>query len=279
MHKQQHPGMAAGSGTVHAVIMGICATLMGMETLAPYLPKIIAAVTLFSGTFVVYYLSTKTPYIDQTSYPRFFRPRPRWLIIIAAVLAIILLLDFLPKTLALQYLGAGAAGFFYYIRFKNGRFRFNGLRSLYLIKNITLALAWSLTTISLETMQLETIKFFIYRFSFIMALSIAIDCRDMEDDEKNGIPTVPLRVGYGVACMLAFLLLVAGYLILILQPYQYPGGYELATIAGMTSAAAACSVVLINFNRKKEFIRWVVDSNLLLHGLVFLFHHLNHGTA
>ena len=279
MHKQQHPGVPAGNGIVHAVLMGICATLMGMGALAPYLTRVIAAVTIFSGTFVVYFLSTITPSIGTTSYPRFRRSGPWWLLLIPAVLATFLLLDFLPETLVLQYLTAGGVGFSYYSLIKSGRFRFNGLRSIYLVKNIALALAWSLATAPFNTFQAETIKFFIYRFSFIMALSIAIDVRDMEDDKKNRIPTIPLRAGPGVSCLTACVLLVAGYLTLILQPCQYPDAQDLAKFAGMTSAAATCSVVLITFYRKKQFIRWIVDGNLLLHGLAFLFHHLKQATG
>lgn len=265
---------------VHPVLMGICATLMGVEALSTHLPCTFAIVTLFAGTFLTYFLATLTPSIDLNPPTRSYHMEVWWLLLIPpAALTIPLLSSLLPKALIIQYLGAGLIGFLYYIRVKTGQFHFNGLRSVFLLKNISLALAWSLTTVSLDTMKAETINYFVYRFSFIMALSIAIDCRDMENDKKNGIPTIPLRSGYGVSCLTACLLLVAGYLTLMADRYQSPGGRELAMIAGMTSATAICSVVLIYLNRKKPFIRWIVDGNLLLHGIVFLFHHLKDGTG
>lgn len=277
MQKEHRPGPPAIHGLVHPVLMGVCATLMGLDALTPYLPRVMAIVTLFSGTFVVYFLATLTPSIDLNSSQRFSRKGSWWLLLIPTLaLASLPLRSMLPEAVLNQYLGAGLIGLLYYIRVKTGLFQFNGLRSFFLVKNIALALAWSLTTATLNTVEAETIIFFIYRFTFIMALSIVIDLRDMEDDKKNGIPTIPLRAGYGISCLTACLLLIAGYLTLIFHPYQDPCGHGLATIAGMTSAIAACSVVLINFNRKKQFIRWSVDGNLLLHGLAFLVHHVRH---
>lgn len=280
MLDQPRPGFQSLPRIVHPVLMGLCATLMGLEALSTHLPWIIATVTLFTGTFVTYFLATLTPSIDLNPPSRIFQKGVWCLLLIPPVAFIIFSLrNFLPETLVLQYLGAGLIGILYFIRVETGQFHFNGLRSVFLLKNITLALAWSLTTAPVDTMQAESIRFFIYRFSFIMALSTTIDLRDMEDDEKNGIPTIPLLTGFGVSCLTACLLLLAGYMTLIFDRHQSPGGQELAMIAGITSATAACSVVFIYFYRNKQFIRWAVDGNLLLHGLVFLIHNLKHGAG
>ena len=275
MSGEHSPRFLSLDRLLHPLLMGVCASLMGLEALAPHLPVVIAVLTLFSGTFVTYFLATLTPSIDFNPPTRFSYKEAWWLLLISPVALTIL---FLPEALIIQYLGAGLIGFLYYIRVKTGQFIFNGLRSFFLLKNIALSLAWSLATVSVDIMQGETINFFLYRFYFIMALSIAIDCRDMEDDKKNGIPTIPLRTSFGFSCLLACMLMVAGYLTLISERHQSLDGHDLTVIAGITTAAAACSLVLIYVNRKKQFIRWVVDGNLLLHGIAFLTLHLNNGT-
>lgn len=263
---------APGRKLIQPILMGTCAASMGSTPLAVHLPTPASAAILFSGTFIIYFIATLSPLVNLQNFisSAVILPGCTVLLLISAF-SITARLD-LPEYLTKQYLAAGAVGVLYFLRFKSGKLLYKGLRSFLLIKNLSLALAWSLVTAPIDPNDGDTINIFIYRFTFIMALSICIDLRDRESDRKNGILTLPLLLGTQLSCLSAAALLITGYLTLVLFNSDSGGGNP-AYAAAVTSCTAMASIVLFYNSRRKTYVGGIVDGNMLFHGIIFFLYH------
>lgn len=266
-----------GNHAHYAFLMAVAATLLGLSgnTLSFHnnsiLPgSLLQASLLFVGTFLAYSLSALAPEINihhrQLSFNRFNSP---YVFLSTLVIITLLFAIHWPGTLLIQYSIAGILAVSYYSGISSSEINFKGARSVYLVKNMVLALAWSFATAPISLSEPDTVYLFANRFLYIMALSILIDIRDITPDKARNITTVPVKKGILKTKMMAVILLITGmafmYKYSLLQPQH-------THLLGATAAGTLCTILaLFSLRAKTNYNTYVllIDGNLLLHGVLF----------
>jgi 4-hydroxybenzoate polyprenyltransferase len=217
------------------IFMSLCAVAQGLLTFYLIGAKIVFPVIglLFTSTLGIYNFSMlvtktgdplKSPYLRVRWFFSHYRLMVTFTIVSLLSLAPLFVLLSMESRLLLIFLGI--ISFFYSIPlFTIGDHKF-GLRHIPWLKQFMIALVWTmsivllpvleaqhfhLTTISLRDTTILIAK----RFLFIAALTIPFDIRDLFDDRKTGLKTVPTVLGEKNAYLFCQVLL-GGYVVLLL---------------------------------------------------------------
>lgn len=157
------------------------------------------------------------------------------------------------------------------------RFRYTGLKKLLSIpgtKTLMLTLVWASATvfvpaiqtqISVEKTQLMLV--FAQRLTFIFAIAIPFDIRDMEADSQAGIPSIPAALGIKTALRLCNLSLFLSAMLTFMQYLGY--GFTFTLPAYLISV----TLILFLINNKKLkslpfYYHGMLDGSIVIHGLL-----------
>lgn len=91
------------------------------------------------------------------------------------------------------------------------------LSRFFVVKNVSVALAWTLTTLIVVNPS-PPLGWLLHRFLFVLGLSLAADLRDTLRDSVSGIETVAFRLGFKKTKWLAAVLVFSGGISLITLP-------------------------------------------------------------
>ncbi len=263
---------------LYALLMAASAMLMGTSGYTLYFHQVsgtingtLFSVVLFTGTFIAYSLPAFSPSIHVKACKVTFRVLNNGLIFILLITYFILLYLLLPFALFLQYYLAGILSFLYSASINTSVQPILGLRSVFIVKNIVLALAWALATAPVIPGDAASFLLFLNRFSFLMALSILIDIRDLDRDHVQQTPTLPLVKGVTFTKVTVLILLLAGPAFI----HQYTQLRDQANSLFMASVISSISTLAASglLSRKSGPAAFLVlvDGNLLLHALLFWF--------
>ena len=103
------------------------------------------------------------------------------------------------------------------------------IRRIPYIKPFVIAYIWSWTCIPYTSLY-QSLLPHLEAFTFILALSIPFDIRDMENDIKDGILTIPIKLGLKwtkILCLLIF------FVFLTLQAYLIPTSIAFFVLSGL----------------------------------------------
>jgi 4-hydroxybenzoate polyprenyltransferase len=216
------------------IFMSLCAVAQGLLTFYLIGAKPVFPVLglLFTSTLGIYnfsILATKTgdplksPYLRVRWFFSHYRLMVTFTIV--SLLSLVPLFVLLSMESRILLIFLGIISFFYSIPlFTIGDHKF-GLRHIPWLKQFMIALVWTmsivllpvleaqhfhLTTISLRDTTILIAK----RFLFIAALTIPFDIRDLFDDRKSGLKTVPTVLGEKNAYFFCQILL-GGYIVLL----------------------------------------------------------------
>lgn len=142
------------------------------------------------------------------------------------------------------------------------------------LKTLMIAIVWSAATVLVPVLQLEepinqmnVLLIFAERFTFIFAIAIPFDIRDMEADKLLSIKTIPQMVGKSNALRISNLLLVISFTIAT--------GLYLHAYMGFILAAYLVSIVstyIFTNNKALKKVAFyypgILDGCILLHGLL-----------
>ncbi|MDP9077939.1 MAG: UbiA family prenyltransferase [Bacteroidota bacterium] len=217
------------------IFMSLCAVAQALLTfyLIGSKPVFTVLGLLFTSTLGIYnfsILATKTGDPLKSPYVRvrwfFSHYRLMVTLTIVSLLSLVPLFVLLSMESRILLIFLGVISFFYSIPiFTIGDQKF-GLRHIPWLKQFLITLVWTmsvvllpiqeslhfhLTTISLHDTTILIAK----RFLFIAALTIPFDIRDLFDDRKSGLKTVPTVLGEKNAYLFCQILL-GGYVILLL---------------------------------------------------------------
>ena len=223
---------------------------------------------VFTGTYLGYYLATLKPEIDLIHLRFKSTPLPyRFFIIAITVLFACFNLKLNPL-LSIQFFLALVFTLSYYTRIQTTNGFFGGTRSILFLKNLVLAISWALVTSPIHPGENDTKLLFLNRGLFLLALSICIDIRDIAADRNSNIRTIPILIGTGKTKITAAILLVIGLSLVYYEHYLFPGGnlYKAATISSVCTMLA---ILNLNENSTRKKFLWLIDGNLLLHGILF----------
>ena len=214
--------------------MALCTVAQAMVTfmLIGSKPVYPLLALLFASTLFIYNISiilTKPTYPEKSEYKRirWFFAHNRSMVAITLISVLItgfsfLLLSFNSECL-LVILSILSIGYSLPI-FRKGKQKF-GLRNIPGIKSALIALVWTMSCVLLpifeaqrhhlaEVSTQDAIILIAKRFLFIMALTIPFDIRDLFNDTKSGLKTIPVMFGEKGAYLYCQILLI-GYIVLL----------------------------------------------------------------
>ncbi|MFM1744104.1 MAG: hypothetical protein RLZZ630_41 [Bacteroidota bacterium] len=158
----------------------------------------------------------------------------------------------------------------YYRPMNYGLSFINGLREIPMMKNVVLALAWSLATTPFTAERTETLYLLIFRTLFILALSIAIDIRDRQSDSKQNTMTLALMIGSRNCAMASSSILLLAAVLAGTTLSMPDDSWWLPLIIPAHTIITALGVLSLHERSKPITYFWTVDFQLFLHALLFL---------
>lgn len=184
---------------------------------------------------------TFTVYLPIRLSPWFYTPG-------LAILAIALSQTAFPDPISFQLAllsisGCGLLYISYYPGPLNPLPRLHALYRIILLKNVSVALAWTLATLCIVSPE-PPFCWLLHRFLFVFGLSLFADLRDTTRDQMLGISTVASSIGYNKTKWLAALVVFAsGLTLLPLDLSSRPG------LLWASSATCLCGVILLSIKQ------------------------------
>jgi 4-hydroxybenzoate polyprenyltransferase len=157
--------------------------------------------------------------------------------IVITLAGLVISLFFVKAAVLYLLLPLALLSFLYSIPIPGKQIRQSRLLGIPGMKTLLIALVWTSATVLIPVLQLgpflnysPVMLIFVERFSFIFAIAIPFDIRDMEVDELAGIKTIPLIFGekpalvfsnivMGISLTVAFFHYLAARMIFILPAY------------------------------------------------------------
>ncbi len=157
------------------------------------------------------------------------------------------------------------------LRNKNSIFNF---KKVPWIKSFLLAFVWATVTVIVpfsDSLNLilynQAILLFLERFTFIFALAILFDIRDIKQDSKTEIKTLPIYFGESKSLLVSNILLLSS-LSTALFHYMYLELFSMAT----AYFVSIIWILIITNNKtlraKKYYYSGFLDGSILIHGLL-----------
>lgn len=270
------------------LFIALCAVAQGLVTyhLLGARPEKYILALLFFATLAQYNFSIllAKPEDPQKSPFR----RVRWIfshqrlmisLTIVSVLSLIPLILFLsvPSQILLFFLGIFSVAYGLPIfSFHDKKF---GLRNIPGIKLFMIATVWSLSTVLLPILELEstgllhisnrdTILLIAKRFLFVAAITIPFDVRDLFQDRSSALKTIPVMVGEKKAYLFCQFLLVAYLVLLFIFSEAFDKNFIALTL---TIIMSGWLIFKSNFVRNEYYYFLYLDGTLILQYLLLLF--------
>ncbi|EHQ26701.1 hypothetical protein Mucpa_2586 [Mucilaginibacter paludis DSM 18603] len=272
--------------------MALCSVAQAMVTLQLIGSKPVYPLLglLFTSTLCLYNFSIflSKPRDPQKSSFR----RIRWffknnrlmvaftLLSVAALLPLFLMLS-VKSRLLLIVLSVLSVGYSLPI-FSSGTQKF-GLRNIPGLKSLLITLVWTLSCVLLPIFEAEShhLAFVSYtdaviliakRFLFIFALTIPFDIRDLFQDSKLGLKTIPVVFGERKAYLFCQLLLV-GYVVLLFV-FRSNGFNRDFFALGLTSLLMGWLIFKSEWEKNEYYYFFLMDGVLILQYLILIAFHL-----
>ncbi|MEJ7778308.1 MAG: hypothetical protein WKF68_01860 [Daejeonella sp.] len=217
------------------IFIALCAVAQGLVTyqLLDTEPEIHVLGLLFCSTLALYNFSILLVKPEKPEMSPF--RRVRWIfshyrlmitVTIIAILSILPLLFFLNTASRILLISLALVSVAYSLPIFSIHDKHFGLRNIPGVKLFLIAMVWSLSCVLLPILELEshieasitvndTILLITKRFLFIAAITVPFDIRDLFQDKRDELKTIPVILGEQKALLICQGLL-AGYLVLLL---------------------------------------------------------------
>ncbi len=217
------------------IFIALCAVAQGLVTyqLLDTEPEIHVLGLLFCSTLALYNFSILLVKPENPKSSPF--RRVRWIfshyrlmitVTIIAILSILPLLFFLNTASRILLISLAFVSVAYSLPIFSIHDKHFGLRNIPGVKLFLIAMVWSLSCVLLPILELEshivasitvndTILLITKRFLFIAAITVPFDIRDLFQDKRDELKTIPVILGEQKALLIC-LGLLAGYLVLLL---------------------------------------------------------------
>jgi len=274
------------------VFMALCAVAQGLVTF--YLigaPPVVPVIwLLFTSTIGIYNFSilfTKPAQPEASPYKRvrwfFSHYRLMVTFTIVSLLSLIPLFFLMSMESRILLIFLSVISFFYSIPlFSIGDQKFS-LRNIPGLKQFLITLVWTMSSVLLPVLQAQhfhlttismrdTTLLVAKRFLFIAALTVPFDIRDLFEDRKTGLKTVPVMWGEKNAYLFCQALL-AGYIVLL---FLFRNNGFNADFWALTVTAILTGWLIFKSKQEKNeyYYFFYMDGVLVLQYLVLLFFNL-----
>ena len=267
------------------LFIALCSVAQGMVTymLLGVKPEKYILALLFFSTLAQYNFSillTKPKNPQQSKFRRvrwiFSHYRLMISITIISILSLIPLILFLsiPSQILLFFLGVLSVAYGLPIfSFHDKKF---GLRNIPGIKLFLISMVWSLSTVLLPILELEStgilhipnrdaILLIAKRFLFIAAITIPFDIRDLFQDRSSALKTIPVMLGEKKAYVFCQALLIAYLILLFLFSETLDKNFAALTI---TIILTGWLIFKSNFVRNEYYYFLYLDGTMILQFLM-----------
>jgi len=156
-------------------------------------------------------------------------------------------------------------------RKQKSSFRFPGITGT---KTLLLAFVWTCATVFLPVLQsghtidpVHILITFAERFTFIFAIAIPFDIRDMKPDSTAGIKTIPVALGRRRAMQICNTVMVLSLVIAIIH-YWF---LNMIFIIPACLLSIGCAIVFINSKKLQNltfYYHGILDGSILLYGVL-----------
>ena len=237
---------------------------------------------LFSLTVGAYLLAHLTPMLNLETFNWKLINKSRKTILICALLFIssiwpIFLFSYTSKFITYKHVYilflVILTTVFYFLRIRTSKKLYYGLREIPILKNILLASIWTVATTYVPligtSINSDTISLVVVRFSYIFVLCLMSDNRDIDYDRAKGITTISLILGLKRTNYLIIAILIGILVYIFLQPSTttiWTPESKLALLASILLTVT--TIFLLKKNTKIKKATLIIDSNLLIHGLL-----------
>ncbi|MFI5218212.1 MAG: UbiA family prenyltransferase [Bacteroidia bacterium] len=240
---------------------------------------------IFSGAFIIYNHSTfiiHFPFMRKIDFGNQKKNCLR-ILLLALTIVFISILAMVQKNEMLVILLLFGVSLTYVMPVKVFEKRLKGLRNIPILKNVILALVWTLATAILPLVDEinnltpgDLIFITAKRFFFIFSLTIAFDIRDLIKDRKNNLLTIPNLIGIKNSKTLAvFSLLIFLVIVLVHRKYMTLLHSSLPDFSFpliLSCILTIFLILLINSKRKESFYTsWMDGAIIFQFLLVYLF--------
>lgn len=158
--------------------------------------------------------------------------------------------------------------------------QFVTLRTIPYVKIFVITIVWSLVTVLLPVVRMEqaidlhVLLIFVERMIFVFVLALMFDIRDMEQDQRSGLKTIPLRLGKAQSQRLCRWLLLIFLAIAII--HYWPAQPEVLPAMVLSALGAFILIRDSIFKDRSEYYFALVDSMMLVQAaLVFISFYLS----
>ena len=150
------------------------------------------------------------------------------------------------------------------------------LRELPRLKIYFIALVWSVVSVALVTLEnklfysLDTLLLFISRFSFVLAITIPFDIRDLRYDDLS-LKTIPQIFGQQKAKIMALYCLAFFELISIF--HFFVGDFPWQMLLALMLTSLLSGILIIKSSQEKNnffFSFWLEGTSLIMYLLLFI---------
>ena len=150
------------------------------------------------------------------------------------------------------------------------------LRELPHAKIFLIAFVWSIVSVGLVAIEnqsfytLDTLLLFISRFSFVLAITIPFDIRDLKYDDRK-LKTIPQVFGESKAKRIALYSLVVFELISII--HYFVSSFPFSNLLAMLLTSALTAFLILKTSQEKHnffFSFWVESASILMLLLLFI---------
>jgi 4-hydroxybenzoate polyprenyltransferase len=153
------------------------------------------------------------------------------------------------------------------------------LREISYIKILTISLTWALVTVVLPIMnnqhQIPASLYFLVFFErvlFVYAITLPFEIRDMEQEMRFGVRTIPAIHGIENSKRLGYLLLIIFSLLSLLHNYYYSHDRNIATPLILSAITAGVLIYFTNEKRNQWYYKGWIDGTMFFQFLfVILF--------
>ena len=166
---------------------------------------------------------------------------------------------------------------FYIMPFTKRENRLRGVRNIYFLKNIWLALTWALITVVLPLteighsfFQIEHLLTFFSTFLFIYGIALVFDIRDSLHDNSNNVFTIATQNGIMFTKALAFISILLFCSLTWVRIYLHP---QLKILASAFYASTVLMLVLISIAKPGQnfwFYEVLMDGVLIIQALLIV---------
>jgi len=197
-------------------------------------------------------------------------------LILSSATGLIISLFYIRKEILFVLAPMAVLSFFYSIRFPGQQKNAFRLFRIPGIKTFLIALVWSSATVVIPFLQsgyssgfTPVMLIFSERFTFIFAIAIPFDIRDMKPDEQAGIRTIPVTFGEKRSMQVSNFAMFISLSIAFIHYFSQNMPFVLIGYF----VSIAFTLIFINSRKLKSYPLYyhgILDGSIILHGL-FIF--------